>query len=157
VGKAKEISGRTITRWLPYVSPNYINYPSLCLMRPVTGVTKLNPSILSKVFLNFSSLLVGMLGPLSTTRIFAVRPSDRFTGLVVIHCFIWEFVHEPSRQIYRSGCRMQHRIPTVETAAGRCTVFSVGHALTCLRVHEPASSPSVISWSWERASFIVCL
>jgi hypothetical protein len=88
------------------------------------------------------------LGPLSTTRIFAVRRSGRFAGLVVIHCFLWEFVHEPSRKIYRSGCRMQYRIPTVETAAGRCTVFSVGHALTCLRVHEPACSPSVISWPW---------
>jgi hypothetical protein len=30
-------------------------------LRPVTGVTKLNPSIFSKVYLNFFSLLVGIL------------------------------------------------------------------------------------------------
>jgi hypothetical protein len=30
-------------------------------LRPVTGVTKLNPSIFSKVFLNFFSLLIGVL------------------------------------------------------------------------------------------------
>jgi hypothetical protein len=34
------------------------------------------------------TILKWILGPLSTTRIFAVCRSDRFTGLVVIHCFI---------------------------------------------------------------------
>jgi hypothetical protein len=37
------------------------SFPILGLLRPVTGVTKLNPSIFSKVFLNFFSLLVGIL------------------------------------------------------------------------------------------------
>jgi hypothetical protein len=37
------------------------SFPILGILRPVTGVTKLNPSIFSKVFLNFFSLLVGIL------------------------------------------------------------------------------------------------
>jgi hypothetical protein len=37
------------------------SFPVLGLLRPVTGVTKLNLFIFSKVFLNFFSLLVGIL------------------------------------------------------------------------------------------------
>jgi hypothetical protein len=37
------------------------SFPILGLLTPVTDVTKLNPSIFSKVFLNFFSLLVGIL------------------------------------------------------------------------------------------------
>jgi hypothetical protein len=37
------------------------SFPVLGLLRIVTGVTKLYPSIISKVFLNFFSLLVGIL------------------------------------------------------------------------------------------------
>jgi hypothetical protein len=37
------------------------SFPVLGLLRPVMGVTKLNPSIFSKVCLNFFSLLVGIL------------------------------------------------------------------------------------------------
>jgi hypothetical protein len=37
------------------------SFPELGLLRPVKGVTKLNPSIFSKVFLNFFSLLVRIL------------------------------------------------------------------------------------------------
>jgi hypothetical protein len=42
-----------------YSSPS--SFPILGLLRPVTGVTKMNSSIFSKVFLNFFSLLVGIL------------------------------------------------------------------------------------------------
>jgi hypothetical protein len=37
------------------------SFPVLGPLRPDTGVTKLNPSIFSKVFLNFFSLLIGIL------------------------------------------------------------------------------------------------
>jgi hypothetical protein len=37
------------------------SFPVLGLLRPVTGVTKLNPSIFSKVFLNSFYLSVGIL------------------------------------------------------------------------------------------------
>jgi hypothetical protein len=49
---------------LNYEEPLIISssFPVLGLLRPVTGITKLNPSIFSKVFLNFFSLLVGILG-----------------------------------------------------------------------------------------------
>jgi hypothetical protein len=43
-------------------SPLSSSFPVLGLLRPVTGITELNPSIFSKVFLNFFSLLVGILG-----------------------------------------------------------------------------------------------
>jgi hypothetical protein len=64
--------------------------------------------------------------------------AGRCTVLAVGHALTCLRVHEPSRQLSRSGCRMQHRILTVETAAGRYTVLSVGHALICLGVHEPS-------------------
>jgi hypothetical protein len=45
----------------PYFTSSSSLFPVLGLLRPVTGVTKLNHSIFSKVFLNFFSLLVGIL------------------------------------------------------------------------------------------------
>jgi hypothetical protein len=38
------------------------SFPVLGILRPVTGVIKLNPSIFSKVFLNFISFLIAILG-----------------------------------------------------------------------------------------------
>jgi hypothetical protein len=48
--------------WFVHNFSSSSSFPVLGLLRPVTGVTKLNSSIFSKVCLNFFSLLVGVRG-----------------------------------------------------------------------------------------------
>jgi hypothetical protein len=48
-------------RGLKHGSSSSSSFPVLGVLRPVTGVKKLKPSIFSKVFLNFFSLLVDIL------------------------------------------------------------------------------------------------
>jgi hypothetical protein len=66
-------------------------FPVLGLLRHVTGVTKLNPSIFSKVFLNYFSLLVGIsesffLDPVSAHPVNMLFPN--FSILINVFCYL---------------------------------------------------------------------